>query len=326
MLLSTKSKITGFGAYVPERILTNAQLESIVDTTDEWIVQRTGIRERHITREDEYSSDMAIRAVMDLRDRCGINISDVDMVIVTTFTPDHFTPHISAVVQGALGIQGAGTFDLGAGCTGYEYALVTADALVSSGHFSKVLVIAAEAVSKVVDYTDRSTCILFGDASAACVVERTEGRGSFLSSAFNSNGELASYVTTTNHSSSVNGVHVDKHNIFQQDGQQVYKYVVRNVPLGVTELLKRANLTIDDIDWFVPHSANMRIIEGAAKKMGMPMDRVLTSVEYNGNTSSASIPLSLSIAQREGKLKPGDRAILYGFGGGLTHGGVIVEL
>lgn len=326
MLLSTRSKITGFGAYTPERILTNADLETIVDTTDEWIVQRTGVRERHITRADEFSSDMAIKAVIDLRDRCGVHVSDVDMIVVTTFTPDHFTPHISAVVQGAIGIKGAGTFDLGAGCTGFEYALVTADALVSSGHFSKVMIIAAEAVSKVVDYTDRSTCILFGDAAAACVVERTEGKGSFLASSFNSNGEMAAYVTTTNHSNTVNGVPVVKHNIFEQDGQMVYKYVARNVPQGVDALLKRAGLTLDDIDWFVPHSANMRMIEGIAKKIHIPAEKVLTSVEYYGNTSSASIPLALSLAQKAGKIKSGDKALLYGFGGGLTHGGTIVEL
>lgn len=326
MTLSTRSKITGFGSYVPKRVLRNSDFEKMVDTEDEWIIQRTGIRERHISEKDEYSSDLAVKAVLDLENRIGVACSDADLIIVTTFTPDHFTPHIAAMVQGKLGNKKAGTFDLGAGCTGYEYALAAADAMVSSGHFNKALVIAAEAVSKAVDYTERSSCILFGDAGAACIVERCEYEGSFIASDFTSDGEIGYYVTTTNYSDTVLSKRVEKKSIFEQDGQQVYKYAVKNVPVGVSRLLDKAGLTVDDIDWLVPHSANLRIIEAIARKIGMPMEKTLTSVESFGNTSSASIPLALSEAQKKGRLKPGDTAMLYGFGGGLTHGGVIVKL
>lgn len=326
MALGTRSKITGFGSYVPEKVLRNSDFEKMVDTEDEWIIQRTGIRERHISEKDEHSSDLAVKAVLDLEKRYAISYSDADLIIVTTFTPDHFTPHVAAMVQGRLGIKKAGTFDLGSGCTGYAYALATADALVSSGHFNKALVIAAEAVSKAVDYSDRLSCILFGDAGAACIVERCEDEGSFIASEFTSDGDIGYYVTTTNYSNSVLGKHIDKKSTFQQDGQQVYKYVVKNVPAGISRLLDKAGLTMEDIDWFVPHSANLRIIEAVAKKIGMPMEKTLTSVEYFGNTSSASIPLAISEAQKKGRLKPGDTAMLYGFGGGLTHGGVIVKL
>lgn len=326
MSFSTKSKITGFGSYVPERVLTNSDLVKMVDTTDEWIIQRTGIRERHISRADEHSSDLGTEAVKDLGTRLGVDCSDVDIIIATTFTPDHFTPHTSAIIQGKLGIKKAGTFDLGAGCTGFEYALATADSLVSSGHFNKALVVAAEAVSKAVDYSDRSSCILFGDAGAACIVERCEGKGSFIASDFTSDGEIGHYVTTTNHSDTVMGKCVEKKGIFEQDGQQVYKYAVKNVPQGIARLLRKSHLTTDEIDWFVPHSANLRIIEAISRKIGMPMSKTLTSVEMCGNTSSASIPLALSLAQKAGKIKSGDIALLYGFGGGLTNGGVIVRL
>lgn len=326
MALIARSKITGFGTYVPKKVLANSDLEKMIDTEDEWIVQRTGIRERHISEKDEHSSDLAVNAVRDLENRLGVKCSDVDLIIVTTFTPDHFTPHTAAIVQGRLGCKKAGTFDLGAGCTGYAYALAAADGMVSTGHFSKVLVIAAEAVSKAVDYTDRTSCILFGDAGAACLVERCEGEGSFIASDFISDGDIGYYLTSGNYSDNILGKPVENRGVFQQDGQQVYKYAVKNVPAGISRLLDKGGLTIDEIDWFVPHSANLRIIEAIAKKIGISMEKVLTSVENFGNTSSASIPLALAEAQKSGKLKPDETVMLYGFGGGLTHGGVIVKL
>lgn len=322
----SKSCVKGFGAYVPERILSNADLEEMVETSDEWIIQRTGIQERRLASEDQFASDLAIAAVEDLIERNGVSVDDVDQIIVTTFTPDHCTPTVSALVQKHFGMQNCGTFDLGAGCTGFAYGMSVADALISAGANKKVLVVAAETVSKVVDYEDRTTCILFGDGAAACLLEHTEEEGAFLARHFHTDGDLAQYVTCGNYSQVVNGVTLEKEHLFEQNGQKVYKYVMQNVPAGLLELLERAQLSLADLDWFVPHSANMRMIQTVCDKLPFSQERTLTSLEYFGNTSSASIPLALWLAQNEGRLTKGDTLALYGFGGGLTHGGVIIRL
>ncbi len=319
------SKLIGFGAYVPERVLRNSHLEAMVDTSDEWILQRTGIRERHIAKQDQYAADMAISAVEDLVAHHDVEIGDVDQIIVSTFTPDHFTPHTAALVQGYFGMPNAGTFDLSAGCTGFTYALSVADALIVSGTCKKVLIVATEAVSKVVDYTDRSSCILFGDAAAACILEASEGEGAFLARYFHTDGDLAPFVSCTNFSDTIAGVAQEKKSLFSQNGQQVYKYVMKNIPQGMRELAQRAGMGIHEFDWFVPHSANMRMIQTICEKLSFPGEKTLTSIEFYGNTSSASIPLSLWLAQKEGLLKKGDVLALYGFGGGLTHGGVAIR-
>lgn len=326
--MSYTSQIIGFGGYVPERILSNADLEKMVDTNDEWITQRTGIKERRIAAEDQFASDLAIEAVKDLIAQHAVSVDDVDQIIVTTFTPDHFSPTVSALVQSHFGMQNAGTYDLAAGCTGFAYAMSVADALVVSGANKKVLVVAAEKVSQAIDYTDRSSCILFGDGAAACIVERCskeEEQSAVLARYFHTDGDLAQYVTCTNQSQVVNGVTQERVRIFDQNGQQVYKYVMKQIPQGIKTLLFEASMDLDDIDWFIPHSANMRMIQTICEKLPFPEKTTLTSLEYHGNTSSASIPLSLWLAQKEGRLQKGDTAILYGFGGGLTHGGVIVR-
>lgn len=322
----SQSRIVGFGAYVPEKILTNHDLETMVDTNDEWIVQRTGIHERHIAHDEEYASDLAIKAVADLVERKQVSLDGVDQIIATSFTPDHFTPTISGLVQGHFNIPHAGSFDLNAGCTGFAYAISVADALVSAGVNSKILVVATEVISKIVDYADRSTCILFGDGAAACLVERTEGTGAVLARYFHSDGDLAHYVTCGNQSDIVGATKLKDRHVFEQNGQQVYRYVMQNVPEGVVGLLEKAGRSLDELDWFVPHSANMRMIQTICDKIPFPPEKTLTSLEYFGNTSSASIPLALWLAQNEGKLHEGDLVALYGFGGGLTHGGVLVEL
>lgn len=322
----SKSCIKGFGAFVPERVLSNADLEAMVETSDEWIIQRTGIKERRLAAKDQYASDLAIAAVEDLVERTGVSVDDVDQIIVTTFTPDHYSPTVSALLQSHFGMQGCGTFDLGAGCTGFSYGMSVADALITSGVNTKVLVVAAETVSKVVDYQDRTTCILFGDGAAACLLERTEGKGAFLARYFQTDGDLAPYVTCGNHSHTVKGMPLEKERLFEQNGQQVYKYVMKNVPGGLHRLLDSATLSLQELDWFVPHSANMRMIQTVCEKLPFPQEKTLTSLEYFGNTSSASIPLAVWIAQNEGRLKKGDTLALYGFGGGLTHGGVVVQL
>lgn len=326
----SKSVIRGFGAYVPDKVLTNHDLELLVDTNDEWIIQRTGMRERRICADGEFASDLAIRAVEDLVERTQATIEDVDHIIVTTFTPDHFTPTVSALVQARFGMQGAGTFDLNAGCTGFAYALSVADALISSEQCRKVLVIAAECISRTVDYADRTTCILFGDAGAACLLERADEasgeRGAFLGRHFHTDGQNAAELTCANQSHSLFGTPFKESRVIEQNGQQVYKYVVQNVPSGLMSLLEAAGIPLGDLDWFVPHSANMRMIQKLCERIPFPLDRTLTSLELYGNTSSASIPLALWLAQNEGRLERGQIAALYGFGGGLTHGGVIVRL
>ncbi|MFP4016480.1 MAG: ketoacyl-ACP synthase III [Halanaerobiales bacterium] len=325
MNILSKSRIVGIGSYVPERKLTNHDLEKMVDTSDEWIVRRTGVRERHIATEEEYTSDLAVKAVENLIEKANIDVDDVDMVIVTTFTPDHLTPSVASLVQGYFAFSNAGTMDMNAACTGFAYGLMVADSLISAGHSKKVLVIASEAVSKVVDYTDRSTCILFGDAAVAVLLERTEKKGTILGSYFTSDGSLAEYATCSNLSNIINERELEKQRLFQQEGRLLYEYVLKNIPEGVKELLNRTNLSLQDIDWFVPHSANLRMIEAICKRMDFPVDKALVSNELYGNTSSASIPLAIWMGLEEGKVKSGDKLLLYGFGAGLTHGGVIIE-
>lgn len=319
-----KSKITGIGAYLPDNRLTNHDLEKMVDTNDEWIVRRTGVKERRIADSEEFSSDLAIKAVENLIEKSDFNIDDVDMVIVTTFTPDYLTPSVSAVVQGYFNIKEAGSMDLNSACVGFVYGLSVADSLISAGHSNKVLLIASETVSKVVDYQDRSTCILFGDAAAAVLVERSN-KGSFLGSYFTSDGSLAHYGTCSNLSKKINGREIGKERYFQQEGRLLYEYVLKNIPVGISKLLEKNNLTNEEIDWFVPHSANLRMVEALCKRMDYPMGKTLVSNEYYGNTSSVSIPLSIWQALGEGKIESGDRLLLYGFGTGLTHGGIIIE-
>jgi 3-oxoacyl-[acyl-carrier-protein] synthase III len=321
----SNSKIIGLGTYLPHRKLTNHDLEKMVDTSDEWIIRRTGVKERRLSVKDEFSSDMAIKAVENLIERHNVRVDDVDMVIVTTFTPDHFLPTVSALVQGYFGMKAAGTMDLSAGCTGFMYGLCVADSLIKAGHSNKVLVIASETISKVVDYTDRNTCVLFGDAAVTMLIERTDEKGSIIASHFSSDGRLAENITCSNLSQSVNGRVLYKTRLFEQEGKFLYEYVSKNVPDAVCNLLKRAKLTLEDINWFVPHSANLRMIEALCKRLNIPIEKTLISNELYGNTSSASIPLAVWIALEESKIKSGDKMILYGFGAGLTHGGVVIE-
>lgn len=325
MTILSKAVIAGVGVYLPEKRLTNTDLERMVDTTDEWIVQRTGVRERRISGKQEYASDLAIGAVENLVSQ-GISVKDVDLILVTTFTPDHFTPTVSAMVQGHFGMPRAGTMDIGAGCTGFVYALCVADSMMAAGHCRKALVIAAETISKAVDYTDRSTCPLFGDAGVACLLEPARDRGFLLGSFFSTDGDMGENVTCGNYSDTIGSQKLKRPRIFNQAGQAVYKYVVQKVPEGVKRLLEGVGIALKEVDWFVPHSANLRIVEAVCGKLGFPIEKTLTSLEYHGNTSSATIPLSLWLAGKRGLLKSGQKLLLYGFGGGLTHGGVVLEL
>ncbi|WP_405104266.1 ketoacyl-ACP synthase III [Paenibacillus sp. FSL K6-1217] len=321
------ARITAIGSYVPARRLTNQDLEQMVDTNDEWIVQRTGIRERRISRGDEYTSDLCTAAVQDMMLRYGKSVQDVDMVLVATSTPDFSFPSVASIVQHTLGIPlTAGAMDLSAACAGFVYALHTAHALVSSGLHHKVLVIGADALSKITDYTDRSTCILFGDGAGAVLVESGSGQDDFMGFHLGSDGGGAQHVYRTGLADKVNGVELNNSGLLVQNGREVFKWAVRTVPQGVQQVLKNAGADLAEVDWFIPHSANLRIIEPVCERLNYPLEQALYSLEYLGNTSAASIPLALDLGIREGKVRSGQQVLLYGFGAGLTHAGQLVRL
>ncbi|MEK4004519.1 ketoacyl-ACP synthase III [Paenibacillus sp. FSL H3-0333] len=325
----TGAKITAIGSYVPARRLTNQDLEQMVDTNDEWIVQRTGIRERRISRADEYTSDLCTAAVRDMMKRYGKSVQDVDMVLVATSTPDFSFPSVASIVQNTLGIPlTAGAIDLSAACAGFVYALHTAHALVSSGLHHKVLVIGADTLSKITDYTDRSTCILFGDGAGAVLVESSGSGASddFMGYHLGSDGSGAQHVYRTGLAEKVNGVELAGSGMLVQNGREVFKWAVRTVPQGVQQVLKNAGAELAEVDWFIPHSANLRMIEPICERLNYPLEQALYSLEAFGNTSAASIPLALDLGIREGKVRSGQQVLLYGFGAGLSHAGQLVRL
>lgn len=324
MIIQAGYRVTAMGSYLPETCLTNAKLEALVDTNDEWIRKRTGICERFIAREDEYASDLAIKAVQNMLECNAVEIADTDMMIVSSLLPDHYTPSVAALVAGHFEIHGAGTYDLHAACTGYTYGFITAMSYLASGIAKKVLLISAETLSKAVDYTDRGTCILFGDAAVATLIETDETKR-LLACQSGTDGNLADKLYCTAFSDQIGEKKLDHIGFIWQDGGSVYEYVLKHVSAYIIKLLQAAQMTTADIDWFVPHSANLRMLEALRKRVGFNKEQMLTSVEMYGNTSSASIPLALSRACSEGKLKQGDRVLIYGFGGGLTHAGVIFE-
>lgn len=323
-LIQSNSRISALGTYVPERKLTNDDLEALVDTNDEWIVQRTGIRERRIAADDEFTSHLCIKAVEDLLRRYPNALDGVDLVLAATTTPDYPFPTVSCLVQDAFKLQNAGTLDLSAACAGFTYALHLANGMVTAGLHRKVLIIAGECMSKTIDYTDRSTCILFGDGAGAAVVEYTE-QGAFLGSHMGSDGSGGQHVYRSGMADTLRGQKLDGNGKVVQNGREVYKWAVRTVPEGVQRLSESLPGGIEDINWFIPHSANLKMIDSIAEKSGIGSERTLTSAEFYGNTSAASIPLALQLAIDEGKVKRGDLLLMYGFGAGLTHSGVLVR-
>jgi 3-oxoacyl-[acyl-carrier-protein] synthase-3 len=326
MDLTSYAQITAVGSYVPERIITNQDLEQMVDTNDEWIVQRTGIRERRIAREDEFTSDLCIAAVRDMIQRSNRTVEDVELVIVCTHTADFPFPAAASQIQAQLGILHAGAMDLNAACAGFAYGLHVANGLVSAGLHRKILVVGADTMSKITDYTDRTTCILFGDGAGAALVERDELTSGFLGFHMTSNGEGGHLLYRTGLSKKINGMALNDTKKVVQNGREVYKWAVSTVPLGMKALLQNAGMTLSDVDWFIPHSANLRIIESICERSGFPMEKTLFSLTQYGNTSAATIPLTLDLGLREGKIKKGDTVLIYGFGGGLVQAGLIVRV
>ncbi|MBK3495286.1 ketoacyl-ACP synthase III [Viridibacillus sp. YIM B01967] len=324
-MFTSKAKITAIGSYVPERKLTNNDLEALVETNDEWIVQRTGIKERRIAHEEEFTSDLAYKAVRNLMERYDQSVDDVDLIIVCTMTPDFKTPSVASALQAKLGIKNTGAFDLNTACSGFTYGLYVANGMITSGLNKKVLVVGAETLSRITDYTDRATCILFGDGAGAVLLEYTEQQPSFISSHIGSVGEGGNKLYCTNLANKMNGEDLIDSRKFVQNGQAVYKWAVTTVPKGMQTVLQNASTDLKDVDWFIPHSANLRMIESICAKSDFPIERTLYSLVDNGNTSAASIPLALDKGVRDGKVKFGDKILLYGFGGGLAHAGVLIN-
>lgn len=321
----SKAKISAIGSYVPTKRLINSDFEKTVDTTDEWIQERTGMKERRITEKHEFSSDLAIKAVQNLIKTYNKAVDDVDMILVATTTPDYPFPSVACLIQEAFDIKNTGAIDISAACAGFTYALQLANSLITSGGHKKIIVVGAETLSKVTDYTDRNSCILFGDGAGAVLVERDDNFVGFLASHSGSNGEGGQHLYRSGLSKTLKNKELLGEGKMVQNGREVYKWAVRNVPIGMKKLLENANLTLDDIDWFVPHSANLRMLESITEKLELQHNKLLHSVEFLGNTSSASIPLSLDLAVKEGKLKYNDTIALYGYGGGLTHAGLLIK-
>mgnify|MGYP002622241298 CR=1 FL=1 len=322
------ARITAIGTYVPERILSNAHLEQMVETSDEWIVRRTGMRERRIAAEHEFASDLCVSAARNLTERYEADLGDVDLIIVATNTPDYGFPSTAAQLQHRLGIQGsAAAFDLNAACAGFTYGLSLAGRLIEAGAHRKALVFGADTMSKCVDYTDRTTCILFGDGAGAALIEAREAEQPFISACqYITDGSGGQHVYRTGLSQRMNGSPLQGNGYTVQNGREVYRWAVTSVSSGIRDLLQEAGMAPEEIDWFVPHSANMRMIEAICERSGLPLERTLTSVEWYGNTSAASIPLALAPAICDGRVRSGDRVLMYGFGAGLVGCGLILTM
>ncbi|GGF98658.1 ketoacyl-ACP synthase III [Paenibacillus abyssi] len=320
----SNARITAIGTYVPERILTNEDLEQMVDTNHEWIVQRTGIVERRIAADDQYCSDLCYGAVRSLLENYPVTVEDVDYILVATSTPDTFFPSVASRVQAYFGIQAAGAVDLQAACAGFVSALQVANGLLLSGAYRKILVIGAETLSKITDYTDRTTCILFGDGAGAVLVEPGD-EGTFVGSYAITDGSAGHHLYRSSLSPTIGSSEIRQTGHIVQNGREVYKWAVTRIPEGIQQLLASAGLSVHDIDWFIPHSANLRIIESICERTGIPMEHTLHSLVYNGNTSAASIPLALHAGVKDGRVQPGNLLLLYGFGGGLTQAALVVK-
>jgi 3-oxoacyl-[acyl-carrier-protein] synthase III len=313
------SRIAGTGSYLPERILTNAELERTIDTTDEWIFTRTGIRERHIVAEGQYTSDMALEAAKKAIEAANIDIQSIDLIVLATTTPDRTFPSTACLLQQKLGIINCPAFDLQAVCSGFVYALATADNFIKAGAAKCALVVGADAMSRITDWTDRSNCILWGDGAGAVILQASDEQG-VLSTHLHANGNYADMLTVPQGVSNQEGSKT-----ILMEGNAVFKMAVNTLDAIVDDTLAANGLEKSDIDWLVPHQANIRILQSTAKKLGMSMDRVVTTVNKHGNTSAASIPLALDVAVRDGRIKRGETVLMEAFGGGFTWGSVLMK-
>jgi len=318
------SRITGTGGYLPEKVMTNADLEKIVDTTDAWITERTGIKKRHLVVDGETTCDLAEKAAIDAIDAAGINKEDIDLIIVATTTPDRVFPSTACLLQDRLDIHGSTAFDVQAVCTGFVYALGVADKFIKSGTHKTALVIGAETMSRTVDWSDRTTCVLFGDGAGAVVLEASEEAG-ILSTHLHADGKYKDLLTIPAGVSENPALFKSGEAYMQMKGNEVFKMAVNTLGRIVDETLAANNMEKSDIDWLVPHQANIRIINATAKKLGMSTDHVVVTVHEHGNTSAASVPLALNEAVRDGRIQRGETILLEAFGGGFTWGSALIK-
>ena len=320
----TFARITGTGGYLPERVMTNEELEAMVDTSDEWIRERTGIKRRHIAADNETTSDMAIEAAKRAIEAAGIATDDIDLIIVATTTPDKVFPSTACIVQRRLGLKTIPAFDVHAACSGFIYALDVATRFITTGGASNALIIGAETYSRILDWTDRSTCVLFGDGAGAAVLKASNEAG-VLSTHIHSDGEFEELLhVPAGISSGYQNVQQEAAFIHMK-GNEVFRKAVSTLGKIAKETLAGNSIKQEDIAWLVPHQANLRIISAAAKKLGLPMERVIVTVDEHANTSSASIPLALDVAIRDGRIKQGDVLLFEAFGAGFTWGSALVR-
>ncbi|MCC5963991.1 MAG: ketoacyl-ACP synthase III [Rhodobacteraceae bacterium] len=317
--------IRGTGHYLPARVVPNSEFAEWLDTSDEWIKSRSGIERRHFAAEGEFTSDLAIYAARAALANAGIDAADIDAVIVATSTPDYTFPAVATQVQAGLGITRGFAFDIQAVCAGFVFALANASGLIAAGQAKRVLVIGAETFSRIMDWTDRTTCVLFGDGAGAVVLEAQDGTGSaqdrgVLACDLNSDGRYRDLLFVDG------GVSRDgRAGVLKMQGREVFRHAVEKLAATAESALDKAGLQASDVDWVVPHQANLRIIRGTAQKLGLPMDKVVVTVQDHGNTSAASIPLALSVANSEGRFKPGDLVLTEAIGGGLSWGAVLLR-
>jgi 3-oxoacyl-[acyl-carrier-protein] synthase-3 len=318
------SRITGTGGYLPEKVLTNHDIEKIVDTTHQWIVDRTGIHKRHIAADDEFTCDLAEKAARKAIEMAGLKPADIDLIVVATTTADQVFPSTACLLQARLGIRGPAAFDVQAVCTGFIYALGVADNFIRSGAAKKALVVGAETFSRILDWSDRNTCVLFGDGAGAVVIEASDEPG-IISTHLHADGAYESLLRVP---SGISRGYDEMRNgsaYVEMKGNEVFKVAVTTLGRIVDETLAANNMQKSDIDWLIPHQANIRIINATAKKLQTPMDHVVVTVDEHGNTSAASVPLALDVAVRDGRIKRGETILMEAFGGGFTWGSVLAK-
>ena len=326
--MKTHAHVVGWGKYVPGRVLTNDDLSRMVDTSDEWIRTRTGIRERHVAEDGETTASTAIRAARQALEVAGLRPAQLDLIVVATVTPDYLFPAAACLVQDALGATHAAAFDLSAGCSGFVYGLSIAAHLVSAGVYRTVLVIGAETLSRITDWTDRATCVLFGDGAGAVVLQAGEDEGGVLATLLGADGSGGDLLrlpaggsrNPASHQTVAEGLH-----FIQMKGREVFRFAVRVMPAATQQVLEMAGLSLADLNLLIPHQANQRIIEAAARALDLPPEVVYSNLERYGNTSAASIPIALSEAVEEGRIQPGDLVVCVGFGAGLTWGAAAIR-
>lgn len=323
--MALRSVLLGVGAYLPKHVLTNEDLSRRVDTSDEWIIARTGIRQRHIAAEGEKTSDLAIAAARHALESAGREAKDIDLVIVATATPDLTFPATAARVQASLGAGPGAAFDLQAVCSGFVFALATADNFLVRGQAKRALVIGAETFSRIVDWTDRATCVLFGDGAGAVILEAQEaahaGERGVISTFLRTDGRMHDLLYVDGGPSETQSV-----GKVRMVGNAVFRQAVEHISGAMLEACARAGVSIDAVDWFVPHQANQRILDGVARKLGVAEEKVVSTVALHGNTSAASVPLALDAAVQDGRIKPGDLVLMEALGGGLTWGAALVRM